>query len=320
MKKILFKSLSVLSAAILLVACEKAELKDGGGKTLFKFVAGGPDPLVLALNTNPATETIKIADVLRDASNNADLKQEATVTISNSQAFLDAYNADNGTEYVLPPSSAYSVSASSGVTVSGNTWTLTMAAGEFSRAISVVLDKSQLDLSKSYAFGLEITQSTVGEPSAGTGHGIVNVLIKNDYDGAYEVTGSMTDHAAALGGLFPMNYHLITTGANSVAGYDPDYWVDYFIPILSGADVSGYGSFSPIFNFNANGEITSVVNIYGQPAGNGRYAQIDPSGINKWDPGTRAIDVKFFMFMPSSVPLPNPRVSFDWHMEYLGSR
>lgn len=320
MKKTFLKYGMFLAASVLLFSCEKAEIKDGGGKTLIKLTEGGPDPVVMALDVNPTVETIKIASVLRDANTNADINKEATITITNTQAFLDAYNADNGTEYELLPPGSFTIPAASGVTVNGNTWTMTLASGEFNRGISVTIDKSLLDLSKSYAFGLEVTQTTVGEPSAGTGNGIVNVLIKNDYDGAYEVTGTMTDAAAALEGLFPMNYHLITTGASSVAGWDPDYWVDYFIPIISGGSVSGYGGYSPVFTFNASGEVTSVVNIYGQPASNGRYAALDPSGTNKWDPATRDIDVKFFMYQPASVPLPAPRVVFDWHMEYKGAR
>ena len=124
----------------------------------------------------------------------------------------------------------------------------------------------------------------------------------------------------ALTGYFPMNYHLITAGANNVDGFDPEIWVDYFIPIYNAAAVSGYGSFSPSFTFDANDNITSVINVYGQPAGNGRYAQLDPSGENKWDPATKTIKVKFFMFQPAVVPLPNPRVRFDWTMTYKGDR
>lgn len=321
MKKTFFKALSVLSAVILLASCEKAEIKDGGGKTLLKFVDGGDAPVVMALDLNPTTETIKIANVLRDANKNADLVKEATVTITNTQEYLDAYNDENGTEFELLPAGSFSVTSASGVSVSGNTWTLTLAAGEFNRAISVTLDKTQLDLSKSYAFGLQITQSSVGEPSMGTGHGIVNVLIKNDYDGLYVVTGTMADAAAALDPVFPMNYYLITSGSNRVDGYEPDIWDYYAIPILNAGSDSYYGSFSPVFIFdNTTRKITSVVNIFGQPAGNGRYAELDPTGENRWDPVTGNIDVKFKMFQPSSVPLPDPRVQFDWHMEYSGPR
>lgn len=49
-----------------------------------------------------------------------------------------------------------------------------------------------------------------------------NIIIKNIYEGKYEVTGNMVDDAsAALTGYLPMEYHLITSGANVVDGYSP---------------------------------------------------------------------------------------------------
>ena len=311
----------VLLLAVLITSCEKAEIKDGGGKTLIKIKDGGEDPFVLPLDVNPTVEKIGIVDLRKDAASQADLNTATTVTITNTQAFLDVYNTANGTSYELLPTLAYTITSESGVTVSASTWTVNLAPGEFARTISISLDKSKMDLSKQYAFGLKVTQTSVGGVSLANGFGIVNVLVKNKYDGAYEVTGTMADAGnSALTGVFPMNYHLITSGESTVDGFDPDYWDDYFIPIYNAGSVSGYGSFSPVFTFDVNGNITAVTNIYGQPAGNGRYAQIDPSGINKWYPATGNIDVKFFMFQPSVVPLPDPRVKFSWHMDYSGAR
>jgi len=322
MKKIIYNSCLALSAAVLLLSCEKTEVKDGGGKTLFKLTEGGADPVVIALNTDPEVEEIRIAGVLRDAVTNADYNAPATITLVNSQAVLDAYNDEEGTAYELLPANAYTILSQSGVNVNGNNWTLNFGAKELDRDIFISLDKTKLDLSKQYAFGLQITNTTVGEPSLSTGTGIVNVLIKNKYDGVYEVTGDMADAAPApLTGLFPMNIHLETTGANTVIVFDPDVFGDYITPALNAGALSGYGSFAPIFTFNDDDEITSVVNAYGQPApANGRYAEIDNTGVNAWDPATGDIKVKFFMYQPSVVPLPGHRVAFEWNMEYVGPR
>ena len=313
-----------LLACVILVACKKGEdITDLGdkGNTFIKLLGGGGDPVVKAMDIDPATETINVLDVRRDASSNAMLNQPATITITNTQVFLDSYNVHNGTNYEILPPASYTITPASGVTVSGDTWTITLAPGEFAREIDITLNKPTMDLSLQYGFGFQITQTTSGVVSMAAGTQIVNPLIKNVYDGVYEVTGTMVDAASAtLSGLFPMNYHLLTTGAASVAGWDPDYWVDYFIPILSGTDVSGYGGYSPVFTFDNDGNVTSVTNIYGQPSSNGRYAAIDPSGVNKRDPATGDIDVKFFMYQPAAVALPNPRVSFNWHMKYVGPR
>jgi hypothetical protein len=313
-----------LLACGIFAGCKKGEdITELGdtGTTFIKLLGGGGDPAVKAMDVDPAIETITVMDIRRDANSNAMVNQTATVTISNTQDFLDEYNDANGTNYELLPTNAYTITSASGVAVNGNNWVINLASGEHAREIKVTLDKSKMDLSKQYAFGFKITQTSLGSVSASSGTQIVNPLIKNKYDGAYEVTGSMADAGSAtLAGLFPMNYHLITTGASTVAGFDPDYWVDYFIPIASGSDVSGYGSFAPIFTFDNNDNVIAVTNVYGQPAGNGRYAELDPSGINKRDPATGNIDVKLFMYQPSVVPLPNPRVKFDWHMEYKGPR
>ena len=174
-------------------------------------------------------------------------------------------------------------------------------------------------------YGVGFTISSVSKPGVQIPSNLKNVLflftVKNKYDGRYTVTGTMVDNAnATLTGYFPMTYDMITAGAKVVDGFDPVVWEDYFVPIRSGTAVSGYGSYCPSFTFDANDKITGVINLYGQPAGNGRYAQIDPSGVNAWDPATKTIKVKFFMFQPSVIPLPDPRVNFDWTMTYSGPR
>jgi hypothetical protein len=310
----------LLLLTVAFTSCEKEEVKDGGGKTIVKILGGGDDPVVLPLDVNPTLEEIVIADIRKDPNSESDRNAAATVTITNTQAFLDAYNTAHGTSYVLLPTTAYKITAKSGVAVSGNTWTINLAPGEFAREISITLDKSQMDLSLAYAFGLKITQTTVGAVSTGNGSTIVNVLVKNKYDGEYEITGTMVDAGVAtITADLPTTYHLITTGERSVIGWSTK-WENYYVDILSAGAESVYGSFCPEFQFDVNDNIIAVTNAYGQPAGNGRYAQLDPSGINKWDPATGNIDVKFFMFQPSVVPLPNPRTRFSWHMDYSGPR
>lgn len=320
MKKILINSFLFLSVILAFTACEKAEIKDGGGKTLVKFVEGGETPVVLPLNTAPAAEEVQLFEIGKDAKNQGDLNTATSVTVTNTQAYLDAYNDSNHTEFELLPADSYTFTAASGVSVSGNTWTVNLAPGEFVKGIAITLDKSKLDLSKSYAFGLQITGSTVGSVSAAGGISIVNIIIKNKYDGSYTVTGSMTDAAnGGLTGSFPMTYHLVTTGASSVIGLDPVIFNLNVVPIKNAGADSYYGSFVPIFQFDGNDNVVAVTNGYGQPAGNGRYAQIDPSGINKRD-ASGNIQVKFFMFQPSVIALPAPRVSFTWRMNYNGPR
>lgn len=324
MKYNFLKSILLLAiTSIVAASCIKNKVEPLGdrGTTFAKLLGGGSDPMVLPLDVLPTIENIDILDVRKDAKDNAELNLATTITLTNTQEFLDEYNNEHGTAFELLPEDAYTISAKSGVSVNANTWTINLAPGEFARTISISVDKDKLDLSLSYAFGIKITSTSTGSVSAVGSTQIVNILIKNGFDGAYEVTGSMTDAAnSALVGVFPMNYHLVTTGEKSVIGYDNDIWGGNVVPILSAGSDSYYGSFVPIFTFDGDNNVVSVTNGYGQPSGNGRYAELDPSGINKFDPDTKNIDVKFFMFQPSVIPLPNPRVSFEWHMKYIGPR
>ena len=202
--------------------------------------------------------------------------------------------------------------------------TLKIPAGErLSESFKIKVNTFTLDPTKVYGIGLKL--ASVNPASAKIASNLNSIVllftVKNRWDGEYEVTGTMVDvSSSALTGLFPMTYHLITSGALTDDGYDPIHWEDYFIPIRSGTAISGYGSFSPVFYWDQNNNIVDIKNIYGQPAGNGRYAQLDPSGVNKYDPATKTIKVKFFMFQPSVVALPNARVLFDWTMVYKKPR
>ncbi|MFZ4455540.1 MAG: BT_3987 domain-containing protein [Bacteroidales bacterium] len=147
--------------------------------------------------------------------------------------------------------------------------------------------------------------------------GYVKIGIKNMYDGEYEVDGTMVDAVnPGLTAAYPAKVWLITQGSNSVGYWDVDVWNNYFHAIKNGASFSGYGSFAPVFKFDASNNVIEVVNIYGQPAGNGRSAQLDPSGVNKYDPATKTLKVTYWMNQPGS----SHRTHFDETFTYLGPR
>ncbi|MDK9933227.1 hypothetical protein M1M82_27205, partial [Klebsiella pneumoniae] len=63
-----------------------------------------------------------------------------------------------------------------------------------------------------------------------------------------------------------------------------------------------------------------VTNYYGQPAGNGRSGQLDPSGVNKMtfdaDGKPKEINVSYFMLQPGSTV----RCKFTEKFVYKGAR
>lgn len=323
MKLKMFKIFSlVVASGFLLTSCVKNE--DGefnsSGSTLVKLPQGADEKIALALDFKPGLQDVVLLDVRRDASTAAELQKGITVKIKNDPTIVADYNTAHGTSYIPLPAAAYQVDP--GNPFNGTDWTVTFAPGEFAKPILIKLDASKLDLSKQYALGFTITDAGGAKIANGLQSAMIEVGVKNRYDGSYRVTGTMVDvSSGALTGSFPMDVDLITVGANSVVMVPWDLGIPGHL-ILSSGSLSYYGSFGPTFTFDlATDKVIAVTNSYGQPAGNTRSAEIDPSGINKWDATTHDMDVKYFMKQPSVVPAaPNIRVYFDEHFDYLGPR
>ena len=127
----------------------------------------------------------------------------------------------------------------------------------------------------------------------------------------------MVDYAnAGLTGRYPMSVGMVTSGANTVRLYD--YVIGGVYHSISTPGLSYYGSFGVEFTIDASNNITKVINVYGQPASNGRSAEIDPSGANSWDPATKTLKVKYWMNQPSVIA--GHRTSFDETFKYVGVR
>ena len=261
------------------------------------------DPKVIALNATPAQETI--SDFLTLKTYAARSNQPAGGKVHIKLALDDA--AVTAAGLTVLPANAY--------TLGGLEFDVP-ANGEVQ--IPFTLDKTKLDLSQAYGLGFKITDVSSGVASEIAKSLVVNILVKNKYDGHYQVTGTMVDYSnAGLTGDYPMDVYLITSGPSSAYMFDNN-WGGPVHSILSGGSGSYYGSFGPEFIFDANDNVTQVVNVYGQPAGNGRSAELDPSGINKWKSADKSMDVKYWMNQPSVIT-PH-RVSFDEHFKYLGPR
>lgn len=173
-------------------------------------------------------------------------------------------------------------------------------------------------LGETFIFGIRLKSVSDAKYSlSNLVDGIVIFGIKNMYDGEYKVTGTMVDASVAtITGAYPFTAQLVTQDATSVALFESTLYHDYYHLIKSGTAFSVYGAFSPKFKFDANNNVVSVVNIYGQPASNGRSAELDPSGINKYDPSTKTLKVKYWMNQPGSTH----RTSFNETYEYIGPR
>lgn len=237
--------------------------------------------------------------------------QDITVNIDTiSHGKINAYNLYSESEYELIPGNLFTLPTS-----------VVIKKGENFAKFTVQLKTAQFDFAKSYALPLNISSVSSGTVSGNFGTILVAVGAKNKYDGIYTATGTMVDGAVpANGGLYPATYYLNTITATKNAMFDPTYFGDYIHLISPSGGISGYGSFSPVFTFDDAGNITAVTNYYGQPAGNGRSAQLDPTGQNKYvgTPGTvgSKIVVKYFLLQPGATI----RTTFDETLTFKGPR
>lgn len=313
----------VASAGILLTSCIKNDEGkfNSAGSTFVKLPQGADEKVALALDFKPGFQDVVLLDVRRDAPTAAELQKAVTVTIKNDPTIVADYNTAHGTNYIPLPAAAYTLDP--GNPFNGTEYTVTFAPGEHAKPILIKLDASKLDLSQQYALGFTITNATGGAKiSNGLQSAMVEVGVKNKYDGSYRVTGTMVDVASAtLTGYFPQDVDLVTTGAASVVMIPWDLGIPGHL-ILSGTSLSYYGSYGPVFTFDlATDKVIAVTNSYGQPAGNTRSAELDPSGVNKWDPATKDMQVKYWMKQPNTITTPpHIRVYFDEFFDYLGPR
>jgi hypothetical protein len=221
--------------------------------------------------------------------------QDITVEVGVDATALAKFNAAGGTQYSLLPASAYTLPSTSFV----------IKKGERRVTFTIPVTPAAFDFSLNQALPLAIRSSSFGTVSGNFGTVIYAIGARNKYDGLYTVTGSMVDNAsAALSGRYPTDYYLQTQTATGVAMFDFTYSGTFGHQITSGGQPSYYGSYAPVFVFDANNNIISANNYYGQPAANGRGGRLDPTGQNRFISGTpgtvgAVFQVKYIMTQPT---------------------
>jgi hypothetical protein len=316
----------VFLLAALAVSCLPEQQSMGGaGQTLLKFSPA--EFSLLALDAKTTAQTGVLFEVRRDVNSTTALNSATTVVLDYdvSGAMLTKYNTDNETSFIPLPTNLGTTTPA----VTAGKITLEFGAGEFNKNILLnVPNAAAFDFSKQYAFAFKLSSVTgTGIKSLAAKDTIVaQVLVKNKYDGKYQVTAvsPMVDILnATLTGYYPFIYELETSGGNSVKCLltDPGYY-DYYHPILSGTSTSVYGAFGLELVIDpTTGAITALNNPWGNPPSNTRMPVLDPSGVNKYDAATKTIKLKYWMKQPSLVPTaPNIRVYFDETWTYKGAR
>jgi hypothetical protein len=116
------------------------------------------------------------------------LSTPVQVSVSAQQASLDAYNAANGTNYVLLPAADYAIQ---------NNGTITIPPGKNLVNFSVSFYGSSIDFTQSYALPLTITGATGGGSVVASNLNVYVLIITpaNAYSGNYNASGLRTLYA-----------------------------------------------------------------------------------------------------------------------------
>jgi hypothetical protein len=243
--------------------------------------------------------------------------QDITVTIDIDTSLLGIYNTEHSADaaaYTPPPSSLFKASFPI---------TITIAKGQqFGQAVIPVQLSADYDFNAAYALPLKITSTSVGIISGNFGSALYSLNVRNIYDGRFSVEGTFVDLTnPAFTSDYPKTVDLVTTGATSNGYFDPNLNGGIFgYAFLNDGAGTYYGSFAPVFNFDAAGNVISVVNYYGQPSSNDRSAQLDPDGVNKMtfnsDGTPKELEVSYFLLQPGS----SVRSQFTEKFVYEGPR
>lgn len=262
-----------------------------------------------ALTGSPAIETIEAITIRYSAPKQKANDIQVVLEVDNS--LVTAYNTANGTNFLALPSNAYSLPNGLSFTMPGGN------SGEYN--LPLTLNKNNLNLQNAYAIGFKIKSVSQGVISAIEKDIIVTILVKNKFDGRYDVDGTFVDVSnAAFTAAYPLEWELVTTGPTQCVVRD---WADFGTPtpafiFFNGGTPTFYGNFGLIINFDASDNVASVTNYYGQPSSNGRSANLDPSGVNKYANGV--VKLKYWMDQPTVVT-PH-RSYFDETWTYTGPR
>jgi hypothetical protein len=267
---------------------------------------------------NPQTAPIMYSVQLNIASNTPPT-QDVTVTLAIDTAVLGAYNRaqlaldSTFVFFQLYPHIKIPTTA-------------VIKAGSRTASINVEIDSTTaVDVTQKWMVPLSLVSVSSADITVATNMNtyLLSLVIKNKYDGIYSSSGTMVDVTNAnFTGYYPNTIELISTGAFQCAVQDNTIGGIYHA-FLNAGNLSYYGNFGLVVNFNpdGSGNIVSVTNYWGQPASNTRSAELDPTGVNKWDSSTKDIQIKYFMKQPSVVSAPpNIRTMFDETWTYTGAR
>jgi len=237
--------------------------------------------------------------------------EDIKVHLNLDETIISTYNDSLGTNYTALPSRLYTIDG----------YDLTIPKGQKKDTLIIKLhlpNYTSADYSESYALGIRIESTTKGTVSGNYGSALFQILVKNKYDGVYQVNGTYQDYVNSLfTGAYPQTVDLITTSGNVVELQYQDYGLPNNYVFYTGTSYSYFSNWSPIFTFdNTTNKATAVTNYYGQGTNSSkRSGQIDVTTDNYYDPATKTIHITYYLVQNGSL-----RGKFTEVYTYTGAR
>lgn len=282
-----FLRISVALLAITMVAClddDKYALDPSGSDNIIEFydpsVPTSPSGAIYPVWTastevSPSFMLEQTISYSGPNSNNKNIE----LTLAADPTALAAYNQQmidvlHGSTYELMPSNYYELTET----------TVTIPKGQTKVTTSIEFFPDQFDLTKSFVLPLRIVSSSEGTLSAHFSVALLAVVVKNIYDGVYEITdGSITRNSGTgpdpvLGGDYVLGLEMPFVTINGTTSGITPLWKD-------GSGVGGVTGTQVAVNAATNAAtVTSSTNA---------TLKNTPGELNQYDPATKTFILNF---------------------------
>lgn len=263
--------LGIIMLAIGCTKVEKAEDIGEGGQTIVKIQSDdGYTSAFVELKSG--SQTVNLLDVRRDIPNGAELNKTMKVIVKEDPAVLSVYNShlEPADRFDLLPANSFTADASN--PKSGSDYTVSFAAGEFSKWMKITVPNATiLDPNAKYGLGFLVTSiDQTGKISKILDSVVVAVGVKNQWDGDYRAKG-VFHH--------PVNGPRDIDENKTLATYSPN-------SVIANLGDLGSSGYQMILTINADNTVTIA------PAG--ATPNIDQSwGDNYYDPATQSFHLHY---------------------------
>jgi hypothetical protein len=293
-------SLAVLVISLTLASCLKDKDYDNGGIqslqgssikviSIGTYVSSQANFAAYAYNSSAKDTVVNLIPVELGGPSAAPTDIHVTL-VQNDQLITD-YDNNNGTDYV-PPTGLFTVVNSGGV--------VTIPKGSRVGYLQIKFTPNAL-IGTDYALGYSV--SAVQEPgytiSGNLKDGIAAILIKNKYDGLYqlnELTVGWGAYSIADGTEYtwPSAVGFATVGSNSNLISTQEVGVAQ-VAFSSGGGLAGFGAATPQYNFDpTTDKLTSVTNL--TPDSRNRAFPLNPAiTTSRFDNATHNIYLDYEM-------------------------